>query len=211
MVNHRVPVDLVIRLKKSFSNSKKRSVGERMFSKFENIDHRKHIANNPDSWGFRVRSLNVSRNYPELKNVVIKRLHIGGVKNDAFKLHLAVLNERVKKVCFSKRGNEFVMLNPIAYKIGENYVAMAYADHPSLKELKDTLRFSKNPSPEWDEKTIRAKNVLDSQLPTMQKRKLIFNHALYFSKFELYENNVLFLGFDKKRNLPVYVPLFDLF
>lgn len=205
MVHKKLPKSLVQRLRKFFDvPEKNRNNRGGFFNSLTNIDHRHYPGLRAD-YGYSIRSLNVSRNYPKIKDVVVKRLHDHSNSSKKFSNHLNYFKKLVKNINNSERANEFVFLNPIAYKVGGDFVAMAKADHPSLFEIMaaEPNRFDEKP-------TKRGKKAYD-QLKKANKLDLVFSHASYFLiDFRMVEANILFLGFSKQGK-PVYVPLFDMF
>lgn len=97
----------------------------------KNIDHRKGDSKSvsTDNWGFRVRQMNVKRNFPNT-GLVIKRMDGGQSAQNV----LREVNQRVRKIALLKP-KLFTVRPTIAYSLGEDLAAMAYTNFPSIYEM----------------------------------------------------------------------------
>ncbi|MDO8428272.1 MAG: hypothetical protein Q7S92_03600 [Candidatus Diapherotrites archaeon] len=143
----KLPKKLVQRLRKA---SKK--IDTRL-GKMKNIDHRQNdvdlrrriLNTNPSpenttEWGRRIRAMNIQRNYPEFKSVVIKRTEV-----DTAKETIREVIRRTRKHNRTQEPTTYVLLEPKAYVIGERLIAMRKAVYPTLEEIleKNTKRGQK--------------------------------------------------------------------
>lgn len=135
----------------------------------------------------RVRALDVSRNFPGIGKVVIKRVHSGTAPEIIVRI-----KQNVKKARTRHAG--FYINMPHAYAIGGKLVAMAYANAPATEEI--TL----------DEcQTNRGKNAL-KMLEANGISRLSFAIA---ARHASNHGGLLFTGIRKGK--PIFTPLIDLF
>jgi len=113
----------------------------RLLGRMKNIDHRQDRTpwipkEDSYEYGRRVRQMNVSRNYPETE-LVIKRVHPTTwspyitAKQTIDRLRALVKGDNQQQA--KPKGYELRM--PEAYAIGEDLIAMAKTDHPSVEEM----------------------------------------------------------------------------
>lgn len=102
----------------------------------KNIDYRKDSAllvDNYDltrSWGYRVRVINVSHNFPRIGEVVIKRVHVFSAQ-----ITIDKINEIVSIHNKKYSPENYILLKPNAFAIGDDLVAMAKTNAPSVGEI----------------------------------------------------------------------------
>lgn len=195
----KLPKKLVTRLKKAAP------AVERFLGSMKNIDHRKDFPeargiqkNSTHAWGRRVRELNISRNFPRTKSVVIKMAHSVGAEGT-----IKTLSEKVRE--HNKRfGKEnYVLLEPKAYAINRDVLAMAKANNPNIHEIIGSGRWQ-------EDKTRRGKiffkklknkyNVSEEQLETAAEQ--------VFERTGIQRANLLLLGFKKGKF--IFMPLVDI-
>jgi len=172
---------------------------ERWLGKMKSVDHRtKNFLDHETStseWGYRVRQMDVSRNFPGTE-LVIKKTHTfpANKKIKSVNNMVRIHNELYKP-------ENYVLLAPKAYAIGENLLAMAKTNKPSLEEV---LGSKKTPP------TERGKNFFQKmkkkhKITEMQLRKAV---RQVVDRTNIFENNLLFLGV--KNGKFVFMPLLDL-
>ncbi len=203
-----LPKKLVKRLERvSAVISKKRelrSSGEEtsFLGRMKNVDARKQhyperSFKNPVNSSLlfgRVRKMNVSRNYPEV-SLVVKRKHYFVNNNE-----VGAVNEIIDRVNSSKEKGNYVLRKPFAYEIGNDLIAMAKTNKPSVADI-----IGKKP-------TERGKSFFrklsKKYRVTEQELKSYFRNLKELSLFE--ERNVLLLGVTKDKKF-IFMPLVDLY
>ncbi|QQR92999.1 MAG: hypothetical protein IPJ89_02010 [Candidatus Iainarchaeum archaeon] len=85
------------------------------------------------AWGYRVRGMNISRNYPGTK-LILKRSQILDAKKE-----IKLVRRAVKKfnALPSVSRPHCVLLPPIAYSVGKGLIAMREVKYPAVDELID--------------------------------------------------------------------------
>ncbi len=81
-------------------------------------------------FGLRVREMDISRNYPEVKKVVLKRMHIGETFT-RIKKRLSILFENYK----TNPPKNYLLIKPIFYRIDRQTIAMSKSNIPSLRDF----------------------------------------------------------------------------
>ncbi len=116
-----------------------------LFSRLNIVDWRKHlVTNNRDinSRGSAVREFNVSRQFPKVKKVVIKKVDFGETSKSAIlklqKFYDFILAEKPKN---------FVLKKPFFYILNEDFIAMSKVDFLTISEMfRDGYKLARNPS-----------------------------------------------------------------
>ncbi len=208
-----LPKSLVFRLKKVSS------VIVRFLGKMKNVDYRKNdfsrkkiMSENTFEWGRRIRQMNVSRNYPEVK-LVVKRTH-----NDRTATHteLKEIQSRVKnynkKIKQQKKRNEsFVLREPIAYDIGNGLVAMAKTNKPSVNEILGHIKYFDSKGVVLSSTTIKGTRFFRklSKKHGVNKEQLESAAIQLFNEISIMPTNILLLGVNKKKQF-IFMPLIDI-
>ncbi|MEK6941509.1 MAG: hypothetical protein AABW85_01480 [archaeon] len=137
-----LPPVLIERLKtlvaKEISSAERRGNASRVHGfhgSLKNIDpRRRQRADLPldstEGYGRRVRQLAVRRRFPEIGRVVIKRVH-----GESARLTIQEIINRVRIHNKRCRPQLYVLLEPVAYDIGANLVAMAKVNRPTIKDV----------------------------------------------------------------------------
>ncbi len=144
--------------------SNKRPRIQAALGRMQNVDFRKELVfqENVFDYGGRVRQLDVSRNHPGIQ-VVIKHC-VEGVSAPTVveRIKEKVRQHNQREVVFFSRGNvkrsdlPFELLEPYGYAIGENLIAMAKTDFPSVEEIVHPVSTLTPRAVEWIKK-LKAK------------------------------------------------------
>ncbi len=112
------------------------------FDKMKNVDHRQLLwriggtkAKPKYDFGWRVRELNIARNFPGTE-VVIKKVH--GTRKErkiTAKEAIAIVKKRVRDHNWFYSPKSYKLLEPVAYAIGTEFVAMPKINAPSCEEI----------------------------------------------------------------------------
>lgn len=206
----RLPKELVERLRKASARLR--------LGKMKNIDHRLKLPQhgrpyrrkfNPEDISMypgRVREINVSRNYPDIK-VVLKVIHDDFAQNV-----VKQIKEIVAKHNRMFLPEKYVLRMPYAYVINNDIIAMSKANFPSVKEI-------------FRDKTPRARRMINSirrEILDIENRNLSYREAEEeLSKVwrqlsqnlgslpngAIADSNMLLLGY--KNGKYVFIPLMD--
>jgi len=199
MVIKPLPKELIKRLKKV---SHRLNIG-----KMKNIDYRTEKnplqIDNTEFFGYRVREMNVKRNFPEEK-VVLKKIHSNLSAKEKIKKIKEMVREHNKKF----KSEKYELREPFAYAINDKTIAMAKADFPSASEILGFLReMTLKPTErgkKFFEKLKKEYNVNEEQL----------KEAVYeITKNSAFrEDHLLLVGCKKEKNKIkfIFVPLIDL-
>lgn len=219
MVHKKIPKSLVERLRsfvdKRISQKRYKDI-QRGFLRLQNADHRVD-SNNPsfsnalrefdkawpsfkdviwDNIGFdqglhlRVRKINVSRNYPRVKEVVVKRIDYG-FRDNLEKLVENINKTKIKGVTFKP---------PIFEFLNDDIIVMARTNFPSINEM-----FGNN---EGNFTTKRGKDFLKKFLeknPTFSIND-IKSKVRELEKYHYIRRNMLFAGVEKGQLVFIYLP-----
>jgi len=158
--------------------------------------------------GRRIRELDVSRNYPAIQKVILKRVHDSTARNEI---------KKVREMVFLHNSNhkpkQYTLKQPKAYPITHDIVAMAKANYPSLEEIIGGWRSKKG-------KTSRGQKWLkdaESKGATLEKlieakEELLDNlDTARVSNFQFPPTQKNFLVADYVKGKFVFVPLIDMF
>jgi hypothetical protein len=222
-----LPKPLVVRLRKAVSYGEKPvrwpevnvRRHEKVMGRMKNADHR-HYREGGWGWdsihlfGGRVRELDVHRNYPELGQVIIKRVH----EIEALRL-IRLLRRTVDMHNGRYPNKSYTLRKPVAYAIGERYVAMRKVAYPSVAEITgggylnvaDLKRmwdpnFATARGFKFFEEVARGHPKCTIAALKEAVMELEYNtDAVYHS---IHNTNILLTGFEKEKF--VFVPLMDL-
>lgn len=152
MAVRRLPKELISRLRRYHAGwglkktSKKipgdaekkvKTNSKHVFDKLEIIDWRRNSVRSKfptnqffQAYGLRVREMNVSRNYPNVGKVVLKRIH----QEETIQKIKRTLSQ-LRRAHFINPARRYQLKMPIFYKIDEQTIAMAKTSKPSLGEF----------------------------------------------------------------------------
>lgn len=199
-----LPNSLVERLRKGFAKPERLQMLKRM----ENIDHRSgklvrwmRAASEIEMPGKRVRQMDISRNYPQVK-LALKVPHgtterFVTAQETIDRVHgmVDIHNQRFKKE------TEYRLLKPYAYAITPKLIAMSKTDAPSVEEV---LGGRKNQ--ERTERGIRMLCLLKKR-NGLQKEDIERIAQTLRLRTGILDGNMLLLGAEKGKL--VFMPLVD--
>ncbi len=197
-----LPKTLILRLRRILKKRNKvHGINDLVSSleKMKNIDHRKKWLVEQYGNGLeysRVRQMNVSRNYPKL-GVVIKKMHYS---DDLNKLRQRVRNHNKRKNA-GKLNYELKM--PIAYSLGQDFVAMSKTNKPNLTEILSPLKYGGTRRGKNFFKELKKKHKI-----TLQELEKSARKASSLTKLD--HCNILLLGINKQGKF-VFMPLVDVY
>ncbi len=224
MPTKRLPKTLVERLEKTMSGRGIKNFYGAM-KKMENVDYRRDLLTLSDGpslhWpGEKVRAMNVSKNYPKIGKVVLKRSHY---KDDLAERGLEpdTLNEIERVIKTVRRHNRqpyadrraYVMLEPKAYEVGGGIIAMHKTDKPVVAEIicKDGKFQTKRGNQYLERLRKRHGFKLVNRRRLRTAVDLAERHTREILKHSsLDEHTLLLLGVNKKGQF-VFMPLIDIF
>jgi len=191
---------------------------DRYLGSMKNIDYRKRGFSDPkdiSSWGYRVRQMNVSRNYPGVE-LVIKKAHFSvAAKSEIKKIQKRVMryNGKTKRLIgiIKNKGKKrnHVLREPIAYDIGNGLVAMAKTNKPSLSEVLGIFKINDDVS----EHRITARGTgffrKLSREHGVTKAELKIGAKQVFKGTRIHPVNIILLGANKKGEF-ILMPFIDL-
>jgi hypothetical protein len=161
--------------------------------------------------GNQVRFLNVSRRYPKIGRIVIKR----DDNNPSGHLTLTQLKKIVQKHNkeHQEKTNNYLLRAPTAHHIGGLFIAMAEAQYPSLHEILGFGPREKNEKKEDREKiqqTPRGRVLLSelTQNKNISRKQLIEIMETVVKRTGLPPRNIALIGIQKGK--PILMPLVDI-
>ncbi len=177
------------------------------FEKMKNVDHRKTSrekkvkkANRSSEYcGWRVRQLDVERNFPKTE-VVIKRVHgINKVKKLSAKEEIKEMKLIVRKHNNHYNPKTYKLLEPVAYAIGGRLVAMPKINAPSGAEIENIVAPQKKSSLIKLEKPTRRASKAVRELEKKGITKVQIAKAIkeVESQSEIWAGNLWLLGHEK--------------
>ncbi len=170
-------------------------IGPRL-GRMKNIDHRekdpRRMAFPTDTvgWGGRVREMNISRNFPDVK-LAMKRAHHGTARET-----IVEIRKRVESHNAEYKPQEYVLRMPYAYAISRDLIAMSKTNAPSLEEV---VRQA-NP------RGRKVLEMLQAQGFTLEKLRAV--SQLVVKRTGWRDTNLLVVGTSKGKLL--LLPLLDL-
>lgn len=199
-----LPEPLVQRLRILVKEKSKTHRGRKRIYSFlgsrKNIDHRKKSMpkkavpeTDTKSWGRRIRSFDISRNYPGTE-LVVKRVH---GKLSAERL-IFEINKKVVLHNSSKKNLPYELLKLPAHAIGVRLLVMPRIEAPTVDEMLDPL-----------ERTKRGKVFLKKLKQAGFSERLLKNAALEAKKNSGFSQWHLWCLGARKGNF-VFMPLADL-
>jgi len=222
MVIHSLPKKLVKRVK-LIAKRKAPSQLEKLALRLKNMDHRNldlkelSLASNKSELnvpGGRVRKLGVNRNYPGIKEVILKKVHGSNVGEGNALETIRYLRKLVNTHNKVFGQNYYYLDKPIAYHVGKQFVLMAKADKFSVDQL---LR--QPPSEKFESYThlsppspgkFLSEISLHTKKPVSELRvQLDRSISLLNKRTQLGRENFLVVGY--KEGKFIFVPLIDLF
>lgn len=93
---------------------------------------------NTSEWSRRIRLLNVSKQYPDLGEVVLKRVHPNRTvwpKVITAKDHLLAVNRLVSEHNRQFGNRDYILLKPYAYALTNDVLVMARDNSPTLEDI----------------------------------------------------------------------------
>ena len=134
----KLPKALVEILRKMVARQSQKAHPERIYRTLllaRNIDHR-YVSDRQHPQAIikfmsRVKVISVKRQFPQVGEVVIKKVHGGATAQET----IDVINFRVKFHNERFKPKNYMLLKPNAYAIGEDLVAMAKTDAPAVAEI----------------------------------------------------------------------------
>jgi len=219
MVVRKLPSNLVkrirgiVKVKEAKNVSKGRTQIKSLLGRLKNVDHRSEEFNvnlGVEDWGGRVREINISRNYPSVKKLILKYTHDINAKKTLVRLFDTVSYHNKKYP-----NSEYYLYKPYAYPVGEKIIAMSKASAPSLAEMigskhngvGDTAGFTKRGEKmllTLSEKTNRSVKELRENLANLSN--LVEERTLE-GGLPITRGNLLCVGV--KNGKFVFVPLAD--
>ena len=213
MVLKPLPKSLVKRV--SNAVSKKFSPGDiySFLGRANLIDHRKGTLSkrgisrkSTAEWGTRVREIDVSRNFPSVGKVVVKRVHSCSGSPLLARTTIEKVKKDVQRHNRSYNPKNYRLLYPRAYEVGTDLVLMSKTKFPSVTEILGSAQ---------DEPTRRGKSFFKGLAKTQRVNESVFHNELLEAakqvssrtNIDLY--NLLLVGYEKRQF--VFVPLVDLF
>lgn len=108
---------------------------ERLFDRLKIIDWRRKRQERKenthlDDWGFRVREMDVSRNFPEIGKVVVKRIHAQETVPKITESLKNFLNDHLKNPA-----KTYSLIYPQFYQLNKNHLIMQRTNLPTLSEF----------------------------------------------------------------------------
>ncbi|MFH1895343.1 MAG: hypothetical protein ABIJ74_02035 [archaeon] len=158
----------------------------------------------------RVRQMNVSKDYSGVE-LVIKRTHntkgFSSTELNDIQRMVKAHNERIKR--FGKENEiKYVLREPIAYDIGNDLVAMAKTNKPSLREILGPFKDVGNPN----KLTLRGIQFFRklSKKHNVTRKQLAIAAEQVSKETGIGQTNILLLGVNKKGKF-IFMPLFDVY
>jgi hypothetical protein len=220
MVLRPLPKSLIKRVRKA-AGKKPESIRD-FVSKLKNIDHRAEEVGeifsrlpSIDMPGGRVYSMNVSRTYPRLREVVIKRTHGSRARDLTSAQVVKILRKSVSNHNKRFGTKDYYLLKPIAYPFGKEYVLMSKVNKFSISQVISSAiqiglppNFYSNGSSQkfilgLSKKTKKPVDLLVFELGRASK--------LLMKRIENIESDSNFLVVGYKNGKFIFVPLVDLF
>ncbi len=176
---------------------------DRKLGLMKNIDHRQTWINRPvrpahttKAWGYRVREMNVQRNFPKTE-LVIKRTHDMPARE-----LIQTLQEIVQRHNRQFTPDTYVLIEPKAVPISAELVAMAKTNAPSVDEiLFQGIRQGTRRGKQFFEKLVEKNPGITTAALDEAAGKVIARTGIEFG-------NLLLLGVKKGKF--VFMPLVDL-
>ncbi len=173
-----------------------------LLGRMKNIDHRRNdplLGHAPrEATGYfarNVREMDVSRNYPKEK-LVIKRVH-GGTARETIKF----VRNLVSRHNNEKKPEKYKLVMPKAYAIGENLVAMAKTDCPSIGEIIGGREYNT----QRGETFLKEKLGVEKFALSRASDELRKNLSEYLID---YKSNIIVLGMNRGKF--IFMPLVDM-
>ena len=227
----RLPAPLVKDLR--LMAQRKSSLGLlKTFSFLKNADHRTTDVGvhgidrrQTGDFGYRVRKLNVSRRYPQVGHVIVKRVHVGKAKE--------VIRQLANFVTYHNKvvqPKTYQLLMPRAYRLNDKadqYVAMSVVDQPTLDQVIGILsqstvagklfhvRYGVSPKGRFFLAQLQHQHGLTADQITTAFTELIEHTKAApvsnsFSKIDVASSNFFLEGFDPQSGKVIFSPLIDL-
>lgn len=213
MVIHSLPRKLVKTVRRIAAKKSSRDI-KNLALRLKTADHRIKNPSNLDVPGGRVRKLGVQRNYPHIKEVILKKVHgvhLGSVDAREMIRYLRKMVVTHNKV-FGE--NYYYLEKPIAYHVGKDFVLMAKADKFSVDQLlaqNSSEKFESHthlnpPSPKkfLNEISTHTKKPVSELKEQLSRSIYLLNKRTHLGK-----ENFLVVGYKDKKF--IFVPLIDLF
>ena len=212
--------NLVKRLQVLLAKDEKRQVPQvkKFLARLKNIDHRDWLKNNPapttSPYGYRVRALTVSRNYPEIGEIAVKRTHTASAPAE-----IRIISSIVRKHNKIVKKASYVLKTIKPEALGQKLILMRRLDFPTIKEILGSTT-SRNRVTERGRQFFARLNKMhrvskkDLERAFIElERNMAYVRSIADSKGELLEwrfsrDQFFLAGFEKGKF--VFVPVIDL-